>query len=161
VRDGSFSITVYANTVAKGCGTKGTRVSLWTYVNEQIVYSTNSRPWPRAGKTVSFRPRFETATPEGGVGPLVGFAGEVFDRRGRRLPPGAEITASIGSTRCGVATTRVIEDFTGFSLDVVGPEAIAGCERGATITFRVDGRVANETARNEPGQPTSLRLTLR
>jgi hypothetical protein len=161
VRDGSFSIAVYANTVAKGCGTKGARVSLWAYVNDQIVYSTSSTPWPGRGETVSFRPRFETSNPDGGVGPLVGFAGEVFDRRGRRLPPGADVTAYIGDTRCGVATTRVIEDFTGFSLDVVGPEAIPGCERGGTITFRVDGRVANETVRNQQGKSTSLRLTLR
>ena len=73
---------------------------------------------------MSFRPRFASATPEGRVGPIVGFAGEVFDRRGRRLPPGADVTAFIGSTRCAVATTRVIENFTGFSIDVVGPESI-------------------------------------
>lgn len=161
VRDGSFSIPVYANAVAKGCGRKGAEISLWTFVGEQIVYSTNSLRWPGRGNTVSFRPRFASATPDGGVGPIVGFAGEVFDRRGRRLPPGADITAYIGSTRCAVATTRVIENFTGFSLDVVGPESIPGCVHGGTITFRVDGRVANEIARNEQGKRPTLNLTLR
>ena len=103
------------------------------------------------GRGVSFRPRFASATPDGRVGTIVGFAGEVFDRRGRRLPPGADVTAFIGRTRCAVATTRVIDNFTGFSIDVVGPESIPGCVSGGTITFEVDGRVANETARNEPG----------
>jgi hypothetical protein len=129
-------------------------------LDDEIVYSTNSLSWPREGVRASFRPRFIAATPEGGVAPIVGFAGEVFDRRGRRLPPGADVTAFIGSTRCAVATTRVIESFTGFSIDVVGPESIPGCVRGGTITFEVDGRLANETARNEPGQSRSLNLTL-
>jgi hypothetical protein len=161
VRHGSFSIPVYANAVARGCGRKGAEISLWTFVGDQTVYSANSLRWPGRGSTVSFHPRFASATPDGGVGPMVGFAGEVFDRRGRRLPPGADIAAYIGNTRCAVATTRVIEDFTGFSLYVVGPESIPGCVRNGTITFRVDGRVANETALNEPSKRTTLNLTLR
>ena len=88
------------------------------------------------------------------------FAGEVFDRRHRRLPPGAHVEARIGATTCAVATTRRIEDFTGFSIDVVGPDSIPGCTIGATITFRVDGRDAVETAVNLPGQDSSLNLSL-
>ena len=50
--------------------------------------------------------------------------------------------------------------FSGFSLDVVGPESIPGCARGATITFRVNGRLALDTAVNEPERSGSLDLTV-
>jgi hypothetical protein len=42
----------------------------------------------------------------------------------------------------------------------VGPESIPGCAIGETITFRVDGRDAHETAVNQPGQGASLNLSL-
>jgi len=87
-------------------------------------------------------------------------AGEIFDARHRRLPPGAHVEAHIGETLCAVATTRRIDNFTGFSIDVVGPDSIPGCETGATITFRVDGRDANETAVNQAGQGATLNLSL-
>jgi hypothetical protein len=70
------------------------------------------------------------------------------------------VEAHIGETLCGVATTRRIEDFIGFSIYVVGPDSIPGCAIGGTITFRVDGRDARETAVNQEGQGTSLNLSL-
>ena len=76
------------------------------------------------------------------------------------MPVHARVEAYIGTTRCAVATTRRADDFTGFSIDVVGPDAVPGCTLGATITFRVDGRPAVETAVNAPGQGSSLNLTL-
>lgn len=161
VRDGRFVITVYARSVATGCGAQGGEVFLWTFVDEQIVYSDRSVAWPGRGETVRFDPAFSIAAPAGGVGPLVGFAGEIFDRRGRRLPPGADVAAYIGTTRCAVATTRRIDNFVGFSMEVVGPEAIAGCELGAPIRFEVDGRDAVETAVNAPGKDPSMDLSLR
>jgi hypothetical protein len=42
----------------------------------------------------------------------------------------------------------------------VGPDSIAGCAAGGTISFQVDGRGAVETALNQPGQDSSLNLTL-
>jgi hypothetical protein len=101
-----------------------------------------------------------TTAPTGGVGPIVGFAGEIFDARNRRLPPGARVEARIGQTLCAVATTRRIDNFTGFSIDVVGPDSIPGCETGATITFRVYGRDARETAVNQAGQGATFNLSL-
>jgi hypothetical protein len=53
------------------------------------------------------------------------------------------------NTLCGVASVRTSGDFTGFSLSVVGPDSVAGCARGATVTFRVDGRPAATTAVND------------
>ena len=160
VRDGRFAITVVARTEASGCGAAGSEVFLWTFVQDQIVYSNQSVRWPGNGKTARFDPGFSVSAPTGGVGPIVGFAGEIFDARNRRLPPGAHVEAYIGKTRCAVATTRRIEDFTGFSIDVVGPDSIPGCAIGATIAFRVDGRDARETAVNQAGQGASLNLSL-
>jgi hypothetical protein len=160
VRDGQFTISVRARTEASGCGAAGSRIFLWTFVQEQIVYSKQSVRWRGAGKTARFDPGFSITAPTGGVGPIVGFAGEIFDARNRRLPPGARVEAHIGETLCAVATTRRIDNFTGFSIDVVGPDSIPGCAIGATITFRVDGRDANETAVNQAGQGASLNLSL-
>ena len=60
-----------------------------------------------------------------------------------------------------MATTRRIDDFVGFSMDVVGPDSIAGCDLGASIRFEVDGREAVETAVNTPGEDPSVNLSLR
>ena len=160
VRDGRFAITVLARTEASGCGAAGSKIFLWTFVQDQIIYSNQSVRWPGTGETARFDPGFSIGAPTGGVGPIVGFAGEIFDRRNRRLPPGAHVQAYIGETLCAVATTRRIEDFVGFSIDVVGPDSIPGCASGATITFRVDGRDANETAVNQAGQGATLNLSL-
>jgi hypothetical protein len=160
VRDGRFAITVRARSEALGCGAAGSEIFLWTFVQDQIVYSDQSVRWPGNGKTARFDPGFSISAPTGGVGPIVGFAGEIFDARHRRLPPGAHVDARIGETLCAVATTRRIDDFTGFSIDVVGPDSIPGCAIGATITFRVNGRDAHETAVNQAGQGASLNLSL-
>jgi len=160
VRNGRFALTVYPRTESTGCGVAGSEIFLWTFVQDQIIYSTQSVRWPGNGEKARFDPAFSISAPSGGVGPIVGFAGEIFDRRNRRLPPGAHVQAYIGKTRCAVATTRRIDDFTGFSIDVVGPDSIPECAIGATITFRVDGRDAHETAVNQPGQGSSLNLSL-
>jgi hypothetical protein len=103
---------------------------------------------------------FSSATPEGAVAPRAQFGGEVFRPDGHQLPAGTRIEAYIGTTRCGVTSVRRTGSFSGFSLDVVGPDSIPGCVRGATITFRVDGRPAPDTAVNQPGESTRLDLTV-
>jgi hypothetical protein len=160
VRDGRFAIKVRARTEARGCGAAGSQIFLWTFVQEQIVYSSQSVRWPGNGKTARFDPAFSISAPTGGVGQIVGFAGEIFDPANRRLPPGAHVEAHIGETLCGVATTRRIDDFIGFSIDVVSPDSIPGCAIGGTITFRVDGRDAHEMPVNQAGQGATLNLTL-
>jgi len=160
VRNGRFTITVFPRTEANGCGAAGGKVFLWTFVQDQIVYSNQSVQWPGNGKSARFNPGFSISAPTGGVGPIVGFAGEIFDARNRRLPPGAHVEAHIGKTLCAVATTRRLDNFVGFSIDVVGPDSIPGCAIGATITFEVDGRAAHETAVNQAGQGASLNLSL-
>jgi hypothetical protein len=159
VRAGLFTIPVSARTESLGCGTSGSEILLWTFVHDQIVYSAQSAPWPRKGHTVRFDPTFSAAAPSGAVGPIVGFAGEVHQGN-VVLPPGARVEAFIGTTRCAVATTRTIGDFTGFSIDVVGPDSIPGCVIGGTITFKVNGRVAIQTALNQQGQSASMNLNV-
>jgi hypothetical protein len=68
---------------------------------------------------------------------------------------------SSGNTRCGIASIRRTGSFAGYSLAVAGPESIAGCERGATLTFRIDGRPAVDTGINQESRRDSRDLTLR
>ena len=62
--------------------------------------------------------------------------------------------------RCAITSTRHTGSFSGYVLFVVGPDAVPGCAPGATFTFRVDGQPAAQTALHEPGQNTSLDLTM-
>jgi hypothetical protein len=160
VQQGRYEITVYAQTEATGCGAPGAEIFLWTFVQDQITFSSESVRWPGNGATAEFIPTFSIAAPDGGAGPIMSLAGEVFDRRGRRQPPGTRVEAYIGTTRCAVASIRRTANFTGFSIDVVGPDSIPACSLGGTITFRVNGRRAVETTLNESGRGASLNLSL-
>jgi hypothetical protein len=165
VTSGRFEIKVFAQGAANGCGRRGAKVSLWTYVGEKKLYSTSAVTWPRRRNVANFDAQFATAVPNGGVPAVTELSGEVFDRNGRLLPPGTRVEAYIGPTRCGVASVRSAgENFTGYVLSVVGPDSIAGCTQGAQITFRINGRPAPETALNElsggaPGSGGSFPLT--
>jgi hypothetical protein len=165
VSSGRYVIRVLAEGAARGCGRRGAEILLWTFVGETKLYSTDAVKWPPRGNTVRFNPQFSTATPHGAVPPVTELSGEVFDRDGRRLPPGTRVEAFIGSTRCGIASVRRAESFVGYVLSVVGPESVSGCDRDAQITFMVNGRPANETTVNHltggtPGSGGSFRLTL-
>ena len=161
VTDGKFEITVMAGAESSGCGANGAEIILWTFVDEERLHSTEAVPWPGNGRTTTFAASFSTAAPEGAAAPTVGFVGEVYDRRGNHLPPGTRVEAFVGDTRCGVASVRRSGNFSGFSLGVVGPDSVAGCEAGATLTFRIDGKRAAETAVNAPGGERSLDLSPR
>ena len=51
-------------------------------------------------------------------------------------------------------------NFSGFSLNIAGPDAVSGCVSGATLTFRIDGRPAIETKVNNGDDHGSLDLSL-
>jgi hypothetical protein len=161
VQDGRYDITVLADAELSGCGANGARVVLWTFANGRILYGNESMPWPRSGRTANFDATFSSAAPNGGTQPVVQFVGEVYDRRGRNMPPGTRVEAFVGNTRCGIASIRRTGSFAGYSLAVAGPESIAGCERGATLTFRIDGRPAVDTGINQESRRDSRDLTLR
>ncbi len=151
VEDGRYEITVYAEAEVSGCGGPGAEVLLWTFAANQTLYSSDWVPWPGNGGTASFDTDFSTAAPEGARPPVSQFLGEVYSREGDHLPPGTRIEAYVGEVRCGVASTRRTGSFSGDILAVVGPGSVAGCERDAVLTFRIDGQPAAETAVNDPG----------
>jgi hypothetical protein len=159
VRRGRYRITVVAGAEASGCGMRGAEIALWTFVGDRILYSREARPWPHAGRR-RVDASFSTATPDGAVAPRTQFAGEVFTPDGHQFPGGTRVEAYVGTTRCGVSSVRRTGSFSGFTLDVVGPESVPGCARGATITFRVHGRPALDTAVNDPERSGSLDLTV-
>ena len=72
----------------------------------------------------------------------------------------ARVEALVGDTRCAVSAIRENGDFVGFTLSVVGPDSIPGCEAGAPIHFRVDGHDASETLRNDGSLNRRFDLTL-
>lgn len=160
VRGGRYEITVMADAEASGCGVPGAEIALWTFARDRILYSRDVWPWPHDGG-LRVNGSFSSATPNGAIAPRTQFAGEVVTPDGHQLRGGTRIDAYIGTTRCGVTSVRRTGSFAGFSLDVVGPDSVPGCARGSTITFRVDGRPALETAVNGQGRSASLDLTVR
>jgi hypothetical protein len=163
VTKGHFTITVLADSESSGCGAPGARIVLWTAVHSGIVYSTNSLAWPRSGDSSTFAARYSTAAPAGAAPTTAEFSGGVFRRDGRQLPPGTRVEAYVGGARCGVASVRSTSSYPGYILAVVGPDSVSGCTRGATLTFRINGRPAADTsvANIPPGQQASLDLILR
>ncbi len=161
VTSGRYEITILADAEASGCGGAGAEIQLWTFVQDQRLFSREALEWPRSGRTTSFNASFSTTTPDGAAPPAASeFSGEVYRRDGRRLPAGTRIEAYVGSTRCGVASVRRTGNFSGYILDVSGPDSITGCTRGAALTFRIDGRRATETNVNDPDHSGSLDLSL-
>lgn len=164
VTSGHYAIDVLAQRAGRGCGARGAQVSLWTFAGGTKLYSKSAVAWPRRGNVANFDPQFSTTMRRGDVPAVTELSGEVFNRRGRRLPPGTRVEAYIGTTRCGVASVRRAGTFTGYILSVVGPDSINACTEGAQITFRINGRPAAETHLNDltggaPGSGGSFRLT--
>ena len=86
---GRFEITVVANAESRGCGGPGTEILLWAFVNDKILYSTSTVPWPTNGRA-AFDAHFSTSAPRGVAPTTTEFSGEVYRRDGRRLPPGTQ-----------------------------------------------------------------------
>jgi hypothetical protein len=162
VEQGHYTITVLADTESRGCGVRDSEILLWTFANDKLIYSSGAVSWPGNGRTATFDATFSQSTPNGDVPPTAQFNGELLARDGTTLPPGSLVEAYVGATRCGIASTRRAGSFAGYVLAVVGPESIPGCTRGATLTFRVEGRPVVETSVNDPSiNGHSLDLTQR
>jgi hypothetical protein len=160
VASGRYTITVLAGTESSGCGAPGAQIVLWTFANNRIMYSTNALAWPGNGATTTFAPRFSGSAPAGSVPALAQFQGNVVGAHGEQLAVGTRVDAYVGDTRCATASVRATDEFRGYILDVVGPESIPGCTRGAALAFRIDGRPAAPTTavNTPPGQRDSLDL---
>jgi pimeloyl-ACP methyl ester carboxylesterase len=149
VTNGRYEITVLADPESSGCGGPGAQILLWTFSQNATLYSLEAIAWPGNGGSVSFDATFLTSVPDGAALSRSEFVGEVIHRNGRELPPGTQIEAYVGATRCGIASVRRTGNFSGYVLDVVGPDSVAGCDRGASLSFRVGGRPAAETSVND------------
>ena len=160
VRDGRYEITIYAATESAGCGQPGAEVYFWTNTGGETMHTSEPLPWPGNGADATFDATFSTSAPGGAVPPVVQFFGDLYDRDAHRLPSGTRVEAYIGDVLCGVASTRYTGSFIGYILSVAGPDSVAGCALGATITFRVEGRHALQTAVNDSAtqqrSPTDL-----
>jgi len=162
VTKGEYSVSVYAEKESSGCGVPGARVALWIYAGGQILYSAESVAWPGNGRAATFAPHYSQAKPTGTVPVTAEFSGSAFRRDLGQLPPGTKVEAYVGNTRCGVASIRHSDGFTGYVLAVVGPDSITGCARGAPLTFRIDGKPAAKTTEvnTPPGRQRALDLAL-
>lgn len=161
VVNGQFELTVMSSEDSAGCGRAGAEIIPWIYVGDLTIFATAAIPWPTNGSSdASFD--FNDNDPLGAATPAVGFFGEVYLSDGSHAAAGSRVEAYIGDTVCGVGSIRNNGSFSGYLLSVVGPDAIPECLAGATITFRVDGRTANETALNSPrpNEGKALDLTL-
>ena len=160
VRNGKYSVGLYSATESAGCGAPGTRVALWIFAHSRYIYSTNTVVWPAASGPVSLDATYSTAKPRGATPAVAQFQGGAFGADRRALPAGTRVEAYVGTTRCGVASVRSTQDFTGYILSVVGPDAIPGCTRGVPIAFRLDGKPATPTniVNTPPGLDRTLNL---
>jgi hypothetical protein len=161
VTDGRYSVSVFTDNASAGCGKAGTEVALWVFANDQIVYSTNTMPWPDdEQRQTTFDATYAIDDPEGATTELAQFQGGAFAADGTALRAGTLVEAYIGETRCGVASVRASTQFTGYILSVVGPDSIEGCTRDAPIDFRLDGERATPTdiMNTPPGMDDPLDL---
>jgi hypothetical protein len=163
VAGGAFEVTVLGDAEATGCGTPGSAIVLWTYVGTTDpvqLHASTEVPWPGEGTTATVDVAFSTAAPQGVAAPVATFGGEALDADGHYVAPGTRIEAFVGTVRCALTSTRRTGSFSGYSIAVAGPDAVPGCDAGAEVSFRVDGRRAAQTATNEVGgSRPSLDLT--
>lgn len=83
---------------------------------------------------------------------------------GQPAPAGTVVQAFVGEKQCGEGMVRRISDDLplGYVVDVAGATQVEGCGTdGATITFRVGGVPANETATFATGTFIRVDLTVR
>jgi hypothetical protein len=161
VANGVYSVSVFTERASAGCGRPGSEIALWVVTNDQIVFSTNTVAWPAdTGVATNFDATYEAADPKGATPDVAQFQGGAFAADGTAVPPGTRVEAYVGDTRCGVASVRTSQGFTGYILSVVGPDSVAGCTLGAPIEFRVGGARANPTdiENTPPGRNDTLDL---
>jgi hypothetical protein len=153
VFDGTYQMHVLTDQQSAGCGTAGSQIVLWTFTKDAKVYSTGALNW-FPGAATAFDVEFSAAHPNGALSAMTELSGEARDANGNVVAPGALVEAFVGSAKCGVGSVRKFDaSFTGYTITVVGPDAIPGCTKNATISFRVGGKPARETYKNTLAPP--------
>jgi hypothetical protein len=161
VAAGRYSVPVFTDDASAGCGKSSAEVALWIFANDEIVYSTNTMPWPDDEETLpKFDATFSAAKPMGATPDVAQFQGGAFAADGSAMRVGTVVEAFIGDTRCGVASVRSSANFRGYIISVVGPDSVDGCTRDVPIEFRLDGEPATPTdvMNTPPGQDDTLDL---
>lgn len=152
VVDGRYETSVASDAEVRGCGAPGAELFLWTFVDDTYLFSNKTLPWPGSAAPATFDATFSSATPEGASTPVTEFKGNLFDRDANPLPSGTVVEAYAGDVLCGVTSLRYGDDVERlYTLIVAGPEAVPGCAKGATLSFRLDGVPAQPTAINDLG----------
>jgi hypothetical protein len=161
VAQGRFEVGVYDYVQSVGCGRIGSEILLWTYVGDEKLFAQAPIMWPTtvlAGdSSIDADVSFSTAQPRGAApATMTELFGRVYDRTGTELPEGSHVEAYIGPNLCGEASTRA-GAFTGYVMTIIGAESRAGCDLGATVTFRVNGTDVARTRTNDNnvGEPPS------
>jgi len=161
VIQGRYEVKVVADAEVRGCGAPGAELLLWVFARDAFIFSEQTVPWPGSGGTVTFDASFSSEAREGASKPATELKGHLFDRDGSMLPGGTVIEAFAGDVRCGVISLRHGDGFEGYyTLVVAGPESVPGCAEGATLTFRLNGEPAIETALNDLGRGSADRPDL-
>jgi hypothetical protein len=147
---GHYEIQVASEAEVHGCGAAGSELLLWVFVNDQYYFSTETAPWPGGGSSATFDASFSSDDPAGASTPVTELKGRLLDGAGNELPAGTVVEAFVGETLCGATSLRYgssTEDL--YTLVVAGPGAVPECTEDATMTFRLDGTPAVETAVND------------
>jgi hypothetical protein len=144
VTAGRYEIAVLSDDEVPGCGADGASLLLWVYA-DGTVFALETAEWPGDGAAVEFDAAFSSSDPDGASAPVTAVYALVTDADGASPPVGTRVEAFVGATRCGISSIRRYGDESGFLLFASGPDQIAGCTEGATLSFVIGGMRANET----------------
>jgi hypothetical protein len=163
VTNGHYELTVAGKGELAGCGAPGAEVYLEVYVSvvDQQFTTQQTVPWPASGKQLTFDATLSTGTKSPVERSGSAFGGAVLDASGKLLPPGTVVGAYVGDTLCGVSslppTVMAYSDSSNYIMWVGGP---AACAKGANLSFKIDGKLAVQTAVNDQADFHNLDLTL-
>ncbi len=167
VSDGHYEVVAAGDGEVTGCGAPGAEFYLLASVEGELFTSQELFEWPKDGKELIADATFSTADRTGVREPATTFTGSALGSTGERVMPGTVIEAYIGETLCGISSLPPVvmaaSDPATYSLIVVGPDAVSGCEKDGEISFRVDGEIAQQTETLDldgEGEPHDLDLTL-
>ncbi len=163
VSNGRYEATVAGNGEAAGCGAPGSKIYLEVYVRalDQQLTTQETVAWPASGKQLTFDATLSTSAKSPVDRPGSAFAGAALDSSGKLLPPGTVVEAYVGDTLCGVSSlppvVMAFSDPSSYVMWVVGP---AACAKGATLSFKINGKPAVQTAVNDRADFHVIDLTL-
>jgi pimeloyl-ACP methyl ester carboxylesterase len=163
--DGRYERVVAGEREVAGCGAPGRAIRLVAAAGREVYVSRETVAWPAEGGSVTLDVDFVEADARRPEDAVTSVYGSVLDAEGRRVAAGARIEAYAGDVLCGVAglpaAVMAFESPDTYEVLLASPDAVPGCERDATITFRVDGKRVDQTVVHAPGDSVALDLVVR